>query len=59
MKILYSLLELANKSISNNDKICTMGDFNYPTIKWNGILTHDRDFEFVKAIRDAYLYHGS
>ena len=56
VKILFSLLELANKSISNNDKICIMGDFNYPSIKWNGILTHDRYFEFVEAIRDAYLY---
>ena len=56
MKILFSLLELANKSISNNDKICIMGDFNFPSIKWNGNLTHDRDFEFVEAIRDAYLY---
>ena len=53
---LFSLLELANKSISNNDKICIMGDFHYPSIKWNGNLTHDRDFEFVEAIRDAYLY---
>ena len=39
VKILFSLLELANKSISNNDKICIMGDFNYPSIKWNRILT--------------------
>ena len=43
-KILFSLLKLANKSISNDDKICIMGDFNYPSIKWNGILTHYRDF---------------
>ena len=57
VEILFSLLELANKPISNNDKICIMGDFNYPSIKWNGILTHDRDFEFVEAIREAYLYH--
>ena len=55
-KILFSLLVLANKSISNNDKICIIGDFNYPSIKLNGILTHDRDFYFVKAIHDAYLY---
>ena len=55
-KILCSLLELANKSISNNDRICTMGDFNYLSIKWNGVLTHHRDFEFVEAIRDADLY---
>ena len=33
-----------------------MGNFNYPSIKWNGVLTHDRDFEFVEAIRDAYLH---
>ena len=55
-KIIFSLFELANKSISNYDKICIMGDFNYPSIKWNGILTHYRDFEFVEAICDAYLY---
>ena len=55
-KILFSLLELANKSISNNDEVCIMGDFNCPSIKWNGILTYDRDFEFVEAIRDAHPY---
>ena len=53
---LFSVLELANKSMSINDNICTMGDFNYPSNKWNGILTHVRDFEFVETIRDAYLY---
>ena len=37
VKIIFSLLELANNSISNNDNICIMGDFNYPSIKWNGI----------------------
>ena len=47
--------DITYTSISNNDKICIMGDYNYPSIKWNGILTHDRDFEFVEAIRDAYL----
>ena len=36
MKIIFSLLELANISISNNDKICIMGDFNYPSI--NGMV---------------------
>ena len=33
-----------------------MGDFNYPSIKWNGILTYVRDFEFVETIRDTYYY---
>ena len=50
------MLELANKSISNNDKNCIMGYLNHPSIKWNDISTHNRDFEFVEAIRDAYLY---
>ena len=55
-KIVFSLLELANKSISKNENICIMGDFNYPNIKWNGISTHDTDLELVKAICDAYIY---
>ena len=55
-KILFSLLELTNKSISNNDEICIMGDFNFPSVKWNGILTHYGEFEFFQAIRDIYLY---
>ena len=33
-----------------------MGDLNYLSIKWNANLTHNRDFEFVEAICDAYLY---
>ena len=54
-KILFSLSELANKSISNNKKVFILGDFHYPSIKWNGISTYG-DFEFVEAIHDAYLY---
>ena len=33
-----------------------MGDFIYPSIKWNGISTHVRDLIFVETICDAYLY---
>ena len=40
VKILLSLF-IRLCSISNNDKICIMGDFNHPSIKWNGILIHD------------------
>ena len=55
-KILFSLLELADISMSNKNTICTIGDFNYPSIKWKSILTHVRDFKFVEAICHAYLY---
>ena len=55
-KIIFSQLEIGNKSISNNDEICYMGDFKYSSIQWNGILTHHRDIEFVEAIRYACLF---
>ena len=42
--------------MNNKGKFCIVGDFTYPCIKWNGILIHVIDFEFVEAIRDAYLY---
>ena len=37
-------------------QLSVLGDFpDFISIKWNGILAHDRDFEFVEAICDAYL----
>ena len=53
-KVIFSLLELASKFI--NGYICIIGDFNYPSIEWNGVLTYLSNFEFVEATRDAYLY---
>ena len=32
-KVLFSLLELANKSMGVNDTICIMRNLNYPSIK--------------------------
>ena len=32
-----------------------MGDFNYPTIKWNGECNNKKDNEMYECIRDAYL----
>ena len=54
VKVCFSLLELDNKSMSINDEICIMGDFNYPNIKWNGVVTHVRDLEFAETISDVY-----
>ena len=55
-KIIFSVFELANKYISNNDNICIMEDFYYPRIKWTCILTHDRDFRNFETICDSCLY---
>ena len=54
--VLFNLLELANKSTSNDYKICIIGDFNYVSIKWNGISAHVEDFEYAEAIRNAFHY---
>ena len=56
MRKFFSLLESANKSMSINDEICLMRNFNYPSIKWNGILAHVRDLEIIETINDAYQY---
>ena len=55
-KAFFCLLELVNKYMSINNNICTMGEFNFSSINWNGILTHISDLEFVETIRNAYLY---
>ena len=41
-KVRLCILELANKFVSINAKICSMGDPSYPSMKWNDILTHVR-----------------
>ena len=56
IKFCLVFLECANKFISSSDKICIMVGLNYASKKWNVILTHVIDQEFVEAIRDAYLY---
>ena len=38
------------------DKICVMGDFNYPNVCWQGNWTSTKDETFIECIRDAYLY---
>ena len=39
-KVLFSVFKLANKSMISSDRICIMGGFNYPSMKWNGVLGH-------------------
>ena len=35
--------------------MCIVGDFNFPSIKWNGELSGNTENEFVECIRDAFL----
>lgn len=50
---LYMLL--SHPEIKRYDKVCIVGDFNYPTIKWNGEWSNEDDNEFIECIREAYL----
>ena len=37
------------------DKIIIVGDFNYPTILWDGSWSGPRNNTFIECLRDAYL----
>lgn len=37
------------------DKICIMGDFNYPNVKWDGTWSGDKSNDIIKQIHDAFL----
>ena len=50
---MYDLLN--NRTIGNFKKVCIMGDFNFPTIKWKGGWYGNDGNEFVEQIRDALL----
>ena len=50
---IYTLLK--NETIHAFNKICILGDFNFPAIKWQGGWTGDKDNKFIECIRDAFL----
>ena len=46
---------LLKPEIQKYDKVCIVGDFNYPGISWNGKWNGQKDLEFIECLRDAYL----
>ena len=52
-ELLYSLL--MKDEIQCYNKICIMGDFNFPSAKWDGTWSGDRNNQFIECIRDAFL----
>ena len=46
---------LKNDLIQKYDKVCLMGDFNFPNITWTGQWTSQNDLEFIETTRDAFL----
>ena len=50
---MYTLLK--NETTHAFNKICILGDFNYPATKWQGEWTGDKDNELIECIRYAFL----
>ena len=50
---MYELLN--NRTVGSFTKVCIMGDFNFPMIKWKGGWCGNEGNEFVEQIRDALL----
>ena len=44
---------LNSDKIQKYDKVCIMGDFNFPKLLWDGTDTSNQ--EFIESTRDAYL----
>ena len=41
--------------MNNYDKIYIVGDFNYPSVRWDGEWSNNKDNEFVECVRDVFL----
>ena len=54
-KNIQELLKLMKSDLWNNyDKIYIVGDFNYPSVRWDGEWSNNKD-EFVECARDVFL----
>ena len=50
------LLKLMKSDLLNNyDKIHSAGDFNYPSVTWDGERSNSKDNEFVECFKDVFL----
>ena len=41
--------------LNNYDKIYIVGDFNYPSVRWDGEWSNNKYKEFVECVRDVFL----
>ena len=53
IELLHSILR--SNEIQKFDKVCILGDFNYPDINWDGEWTGDLNNNFIECINDAFL----
>ena len=46
---------LQSEKLLKYDKICIMGDFNYPFVKWDGTWSGEKGDEILRKVHDAFL----
>ena len=46
---------ITKEKISTFDKVCIVGDFNYPNINWEGTNEGQKESKFIDSINDAFL----
>ena len=46
---------MRNEKITKFDKVCLVGDFNYPNINWEGTNEGQKECKFIDSINDAFL----
>ena len=44
---------MKSEEIKPYDKVCIVGDFNFPSIKWNGEFSGNTENEFVECTHNA------
>ena len=52
--LLFSLLQ--SEEISKYNKVCVVGDVNFPFVKWDGSYSGPKGEEIKKKINDAFLF---
>jgi len=50
---LFQLLK--SDTVASYDKVCVVGDFNYPQVRWDGVWSGERSDLILQHVQDAYL----
>ena len=50
---LYDILKSPNHDSFDHTLIC--GDFNFPTVNWNGVWSNEKDEQLLEAMREGFL----
>ena len=46
---------LKSEKLTQFDKVCIVGDFNFPSMKWDGSWEGEENNDFMECLRDSFL----